>query len=134
MPRIALPPTDRRILDQLERLDRRRIVESKSGMYPDALNKRLIGYVDGISFFAVNGGFVRNRLDVEFTMNCNWRSDMFVHEKESWIDDCLSPFDGLAAIKHELFEWELMRGGSEASSAHDAATRMETEFRKKFGR
>lgn len=129
-----LSQVDKRVLDQLERLDRRRMVERKSGTYPDALNKRLVGYVDGISFFAVNGEFVRNRLDVEFTVNCNWRSDMFVHENESWIDDCLSPFGGLATIKHELFEWGLMRGGTDAAAAHDEATRLETEFRKKFGR
>jgi len=134
MGRSALSPDDKRILDQLERLDRRRIVESKSGTYPDALNKRLVGYVDGISFFVVNGEFVRKRLDVEFTMNCNWRSDMFVHEKEAWIDDRLSPFDGLATMKHELFEWQLMRGGAEATAAHDEAAKLETEFRKKFRR
>ena len=133
MTRSSLSPEDKRIISKLERLYGRRLSEIERGIYQKKLNKRSVCSAGRVKFYTVNGEFVRNRVEIEFTMNANWRSDAFVPKGEAWIDDRLSPFDGLATIKHELLEWQLIRGGTAAESAHEEATRLEAGFRKTHG-
>jgi len=95
------------------------------------LNKRLIASVDEFKVFLVDGEFVRNNLEIDFTMGSNPHVSSFIPRGEVWLDDRLSDNDILALIYHEICEARMMGKGMTYEEAHAAATVYETEFRKK---
>jgi hypothetical protein len=96
------------------------------------LNKRLIDEVDEFKVFLVNGEFVRNNLEIEFTMGSHKLMSDFIPKDEVWLDDRMSDNDILALIHHEVVEARLMRKGMSYEDAHALATKSEMKFRKKM--
>lgn len=82
----------------------------------------------------VDGERIRNRIEVDFTMdgtNARWK---FIPDGEIWIDACLSDFDRRATILHETREYALMKGaGQSYDVAHEGANVVERAFRKRCG-
>jgi len=75
-----------------------------SEMELNQLNKKPIKEIDGLKIFLVNGEFMRNSLDIEFTMFSDHLDNSFIPTNEVWIDDRLSKNDIEATIHHELVE------------------------------
>lgn len=98
---------------------------------PD-LNKRLIDTFDGFKVFLVNGEYVRNNFEIDFTMGSHFHVSSYIPEGEVWLDDRLSENDLAALVCHEIHELKLMKEGMEYEKAHELATKLEIRFRKKL--
>jgi|GEM_PF-5116344 len=96
------------------------------------LNKRLIDVVGEFKIFLVNGEFVRNNLEIDFTMGSNPHVSNFIPKGEIWLDDRLTENDIAALIHHEIVEARLMRKGMGYEEAHALATSSEIKFRKRM--
>lgn len=94
------------------------------------LNKRMIETTEEFKVFLVNGEYVRNNLEIDFTMGSNPHVSSFIPKGEVWLDDRLSKNDIMALIIHEIHEARLMREGLDYPTAHAQATELEKKFRK----
>lgn len=92
---------------------------------------RLLGRVDGLAIYLVDGERTRNEIDVDFVNGGNGAVyPSYVPGDEIWIDDAQHALDRTATALHELIERDLMRGhGLDYDRAHDAANRYERAFR-----
>jgi hypothetical protein len=80
----------------------------------------------------IDGEEVRNKISVDFTMGGHEFVYDYVPENEVWIEDLKSDFDKLCTIIHELVERYIMgKYGTEYEEAHDIATKVEYQIRKK---
>lgn len=98
----------------------------------EQLNKKFVKETGGLKIFLVNGEFVRDNLDIEFTMFSDHLDNGFIPENEVWIDCRLSQNDVEAMIHHEIVEIRLMKEGMPYEEAHKRATESEMRFRKSF--
>jgi hypothetical protein len=58
-----------------------------------------------VKVYVVNGEYVRNNLDVDFTQGGHWKVyPEFIPKNEVWIDGSLDTFDRKATVLHELAE------------------------------
>ena len=105
---------------------RHHVVEPVGGF-----NKHLLGVMNGYKVYLVNGTYVRDHYDINFTMGSHGQADKFVPKDEVWIDDELSEFERESLIRHELHEAELMKDGMSYEKAHESACKVEEEFREK---
>lgn len=84
----------------------------------------------GRAVMAVDGTYVRNHHDSDFSQGGNGFRYRFVPRGELWIDDAIPkvewPYIGL----HECYEAEKMKGGMDYERAHDAAKRVENKARR----
>ena len=98
------------------------------------LNKQFLGTFDKFDVFLVSGEFIRNNLEIDFTMGSHHHVSDYIPNGEVWLDDKLSENDLKALIHHEVHELKLMRAGVSYEEAHKLATESEERFRKKnFG-
>jgi hypothetical protein len=95
--------------------------------------KRLLREQDGMRIFLVSGEYVRNHLEIDFTLGSHWvfKDSPYIPEGEVWIEETLAGFDREAIIFHEVFEAKLMRRGVPYEKAHARATEAERKFRKR---
>lgn len=80
----------------------------------------------------VNGEYVRNKHDVDFTQGGHHLAPgkKYIPEGEIWIDNKLSRIDREATILHERKEHRLMEASVPYEKAHDIATIREKTFRR----
>jgi len=87
-----------------------------------------------VTIMLIDGEEVRNKISVDFTMGGHEFVYDYVPENEVWIEDLKSDFDKLCTIIHELVERYIMgKYGIEYEEAHDIATKVEHQIRKKRG-
>jgi len=94
--------------------------------------KKFLREQDGMKIFLVSGEFVRNHLEIDFTLGSHWVFDdsPYIPDGEVWIEETLAAFDREAIVFHEVFEAKLMRDGVPYEEAHAKATEAERKFRK----
>ncbi len=93
-----------------------------------------LGHVGGMVAYLVDGEYVRNKIDLDFTCGGNEAVyPNYVPKNEIWIDDALSALDRTATLLHEIVERNLMvNKGWTYDRAHDAASAAERPFRKEL--
>lgn len=85
----------------------------------------------GLEIVLVDGTWVRNHHDSDFSQGGNGYRYDFVPRGEIWVDACL-PEDEMPLVAfHECVEAELMRCGWSYSRAHDRAKMLEDELRRR---
>lgn len=78
----------------------------------------------------VDGCWVRDHLDVDFTMGGHPARYSYIPADEVWIDACLPGKDQACTIVHELVEMRLMaEHGMRYGNAHELASRTERLMR-----
>jgi hypothetical protein len=92
---------------------------------------RLLGRVNGLAIYLVDGERVRNEIDVDFVNGGNGAVyPSYVPLDEIWIDDAQHALDRTATALHELVERDLMlHHGLGYDRAHDEADMYERAFR-----
>jgi hypothetical protein len=97
---------------------------------------RYLGKVAGLSVYVVSGQYVRNKLDIDFTMGGNEAIyPTYVPVGEIWLDDAAHALDRTATTLHEMVERDLMlHHGMDYDHAHDVASSRERVFRKELAR
>lgn len=83
----------------------------------------------GLEIILVDGTFVRNHYDSDFSQGGNGYRYEFVPKGEIWIDCQISEAEWPLIAFHECREAELMRRGWSYSRAHDEAKRLEDQIR-----
>ncbi len=98
------------------------------------LRKIYRGSLNGFKIYGVNGSYVRDKIDISFTMgNHCYAGDGYIPKGEVWIDDDLAPFDFEALKIHETVEAKRMRDLKEPYEvAHFHANEEELKWRNKF--
>jgi hypothetical protein len=80
----------------------------------------------------VNGGDIRNSIDIDFTLGNHYKSgDGYVPKKQVWIDDSAKGLDRKALIEHEMTELKHMGHGIGYPMAHALATKAEKRVRER---
>jgi predicted transcriptional regulator len=96
------------------------------------IKKTTIFKYKDVTIMLIDGEEVRNKISVDFTMGGHEFVYDYVPENEVWIEDLKSDFDKLCTIIHELVERYIMgKYGTEYEEAHDIATKVEYQIRKK---
>jgi len=98
----------------------------------ESVPKRFVREVEGMRVFLVSGEYVRNHLEIDFTLGSHWvfEDSPYIPDGEVWIEETLAGFDREAIVFHEVFEVKLMREGVPYPEAHAKATEAERKFRK----
>jgi len=93
--------------------------------------KRPLGEVcpHGAEIFLVNGSYVRNTYDSDFTQGGNEFAYTFIPAGEIWIDEFIPVAEWPFVAFHECHEAEDMRRGMSYDKAHDRAKRLEDHER-----
>lgn len=79
----------------------------------------------------VNGTYVRNHFDSDFSQGGNGYRYRFIPRGEIWIDSEIAQAEWPLIAFHECQEAELMRAGWTYSRAHDTAKRAEDKIRRR---
>lgn len=97
--------------------------------------RRLLGHIDGVRVYDVDGEWVRDHLDVDFVLGGNPGRYPFVPASQVWVEQRQSARDKAATLVHELVEYRLMqRCGFDYERAHDKALIVERAFRESVER
>jgi hypothetical protein len=91
--------------------------------------KEPLGTMGDLKVFLVDGSFIRDYVDIEFTEGGNHERYEWIPEGEAWLENSHNEMDVAACALHELYETHLMRGGMSYDDAHEKASTMEKEFR-----
>jgi len=84
-----------------------------------------------ITVFEVDGNFVRDQINKEFTNFGQHYIFKQIPEFEFWVDQEKSPGEIYYYIDHMLIEWQAMRAGKDKVEAIDRADKLEIRERKK---
>ncbi len=97
---------------------------------------RQLGRIAGLTIYLVDGLYVRNHLDIDFT--CGGNSAIYptyVPVGEIWLDDAAHVMDRMATTLHEMVELDqMLHHGKDYDHAHDMASSVEQVFRKELRR
>lgn len=86
--------------------------------------------LDNIKVWEVDGKWVRENKDMDFTHGGNNGAYSWIPKDEIWIDDGLNQDEVAVTALHELVERkEMLAGGLDYNRAHDIAIRIERSFR-----
>jgi hypothetical protein len=101
---------------------------------PGSPRLRLLGRVEGLAIYLVNGEKIRDEIDIDFVNGGNEAIyPRYIPAGEIWIDDAQHPIDRTATALHELVERDLMlHHGMGYDAAHDAANGHERAFRQQL--
>jgi hypothetical protein len=95
---------------------------------------KLIFLGGNVEVWLVDGTYVREAFDIDFTQGGHHYRYKWIPEKEIWIDDSLHTDERPFVILHEAVERKLMKtGGLTYEVAHEIASRIELQFRRKGG-
>jgi hypothetical protein len=86
----------------------------------------------GLAIMLVDGTYVRNHYDSDFSQGGNGFRYRFVSRREIWVDKQISEIEWPFIIMHECYEAELMREGQTYDRAHDTAKRLEDKCRRLY--
>ena len=89
-----------------------------------------LGRVEGLNVYLVNGRYVRDKLDIDYTMGGHDLRYGFIPFAEVWIDDDLSRDERPFVIAHEVKERRLMTKGMSYELAHQGANMVEGKMRR----
>ena len=84
----------------------------------------------GLSVVVVDGTYVRNNFDSDFSQGGNGFRYRFIPRGEIWIDSLMIEIEWPFIAFHECREAELMRKGWTYGRAHDTAKRLEDKYRR----
>ena len=84
----------------------------------------------GLAVRLVDGTFVRNHFDSDYSQGGNGYRYRWIPKNEIWIDAEISEVEWPFIIFHECEEVELMRRGMSYDKAHNRAKRMEDRLRR----
>jgi uncharacterized membrane protein (UPF0127 family) len=86
--------------------------------------------INGFDVWVVDGGKIRNKIDIDFTTGGNPGRYKYIPENEIWIDNSVKPNELKDVILHELTECGLMENkGKSYDTAHDMANEKEMKLR-----
>jgi hypothetical protein len=95
------------------------------------IHRRKVGMTGKYTVWSVNGGVIRDEVDVNFCLGGNPARYRYVPKGEIWVEEG-DPKDVAAIAYHEHMETEVMiREGKPYEEAHKEATISEMEFRRK---
>lgn len=96
--------------------------------------KLFLTTVDGIKIYLMDSQYVRDNIDIDFTMGGHgYVYPRYIPEDEVWIDSRMNEVDRYATIVHELVERRYMKTMHWTySKAHEAASKKEQEIRKRI--
>jgi hypothetical protein len=101
---------------------------------PAGMQKKFLCQYGPYSVYAVDGTYVRDKLDQDFTTGGNPGRYKYIPEDEIWVEEYLPEEDKVASAVHEIRECELMKGKHESyDEAHDKANSFERKVRKEYG-
>jgi hypothetical protein len=83
----------------------------------------------GKKLVLVDGTYVRNQYDSDFSQGGNGHRYRFIPRGEIWIDSNINPEEHAFIAFHECQEIERMRTGISYNRAHDQAKHLEDAFR-----
>jgi hypothetical protein len=95
--------------------------------------KKLIGTIDGVRVWTVDGPFIRDHLDDDFALASHDAHSKFIPKGEVWIEESLGGRDRDAIIAHELTERVAMLAGDTYEEGHDKARVVEQKMRRARG-
>lgn len=84
----------------------------------------------GLGIRLVDGTFVRDHFDSDFSQGGNGYRYKWIPKSEIWIDEQINPNERPFIVYHECTEAELMRGGMSYDRAHDRAKKLEDSARR----
>lgn len=91
---------------------------------------KLLGEIDHWKVYEVDGLYVRNNIDIDFTEGGSSARYQYIPNDEIWLDNTLDPTDATATLVHEVTEARaMMNDGSSYEKAHDIANEAESKFR-----
>jgi len=100
---------------------------------PRALLKQIkvrkLGRASGYTAWVVDGGVVRNEVDIDFAIGGNPARYSYVPENEVWLEDTGDEDDMKATFMHEVWEAGSMRAGDSYGRAHGQASAKEKRVR-----
>jgi hypothetical protein len=95
---------------------------------------RLLYMGDKVEVWLVDGTYVREAYDIDFTQGGHHYRYAWIPEREIWIDDALHADERMYVVLHEALERKLMKtGGLNYEVAHEIASRVELQYRRKGG-
>lgn len=96
------------------------------------LKKVFLGTIAGFKIYIVDGNYVRDKIDTDFTNGGNPARYAYIPPNTVWIDWLLVPKDSAACILHEIVEYiSMRRDGLSYDRAHDMALLIENRLRRK---
>ena len=84
----------------------------------------------GLAIRLVDGTFIRNHFDSDFSQGGNGFRYRWCPKSELWIDEQINEEERPFIAFHECTEVELMRGGMDYDRAHNIAKRREDKLRR----
>lgn len=103
---------------------------SKTKYYPDSLASVKVQSELRVTIYLVNGKYVREHYNIDWTMGGHYYRWPFTPKNEIWIDQDLNFEDCEATVWHELREYDKMKNyGWSYETAHEYALDEEREFR-----
>jgi hypothetical protein len=97
-------------------------------------NKRLFKQIDNISIVLVNGFYVRNRFDVDFSNFGHMLTFAFIPENEIWIDNIYRKEETELFAWRAKREYDLMKSGKAYHEIIDQLRESERSLRLDFGK
>lgn len=104
-----------------------------TGYLVPSFRKTLRDGIAGFKIYGVDGKYIRDNIDISFTMGSHGYENTYIPKDEIWIDDELSPYDFEALKIHELVEAKRMHDYNEPYEvAHFRANKAESRWRERF--
>ena len=98
------------------------------------LKKTKLGKLGNYTIYAVDDEYIRNFIDLDYTIGGNFGRDAYIPEGEIWISNLLKPSDYAPVLLHEAVETLLMtKHKLEYEHAHNFANLLEGQFRRRIG-
>jgi hypothetical protein len=99
----------------------------------DKLKKTKIGKIGPFMAYRVDGHYIRDCIDIDYTTGGNFARDSYIPIDEIWIDNLMKPGEVGPTLVHECVETLLMtKMEVEYENAHDAANIFESKMRRKI--
>src|SRR5947199_303822 len=88
-----------------------------------------LGAFGDVHCYLVDGEWIRNVRDVDFTNGAHHLTRAYVPPSEIWIDDAAAASERGFIVAHEAHELTLMRSGMGYDDAHERALALERSLR-----
>lgn len=97
----------------------------------DVPKKLLKKLGSGVKVYLVDGTFIRNNIDIDFTMGGHeFVYPKYIPKNEIWLDKDISEKEQELTLRHENTERDAMIGGKNYEDAHEIANKEEIGKRK----
>jgi len=87
---------------------------------------------ENMTFWFVDGKYLRDNIDIDFTEGGNPGRYSYVPEGEIWIDEGMVSGDVIPTMIHELVECKHMHAGEDYDEAHEKASKVEIIVRQQI--